>query len=167
MARKRRSRHALRPVLHRHRDPVTTNPDTPWLNAGSAVPRILTKSFFAAGAISSSIGIQSTLMPSAVSSCATASKSIRLPPRSPNLNAFAERFVRSMKEECLGRMIFFGQASLRYAVKHFLAHYHAERNHRGLGKRLVQPNPATPCFMVRAAAPAPRRDAQLLCREAA
>ena len=66
-------------------------------------------------------------------------KIIRLPPRSPNLNAFAERFVRSIKEECLGRMIFFGQASLRHAVKHFMMHYHAERNHQGLGNRLLQP----------------------------
>ena len=41
---------------------------------------------------------------------------IRLPPRSPNLNAYAERFVRSIKEECLDRMIFVGQASLRRAV---------------------------------------------------
>ena len=66
-------------------------------------------------------------------------KIIRLPPRSPNLNAFAERFVRSIKEECLSRMIFFGQASLRHAVKHFMAHYHAERNHQGLGNLLLQP----------------------------
>ena len=66
-------------------------------------------------------------------------KIIRLPPRSPNLNAFAERFVRSIKEECLSRMIFFGQASLRHAVKHFMTHYHAERNHQGLGNLLLQP----------------------------
>ena len=54
---------------------------------------------------------------------------IRLPSKSPNLNAFAERFVRSIKEECLSRMIFFGHASLRDAVTQFLAHYHGERNH--------------------------------------
>jgi transposase InsO family protein len=64
---------------------------------------------------------------------------IRLPPRSSNLNAFAERFVRSIKEECLSRMIFFGQASLRHAVKHFMTHYHTERNHQGLGNLLLQP----------------------------
>ena len=64
---------------------------------------------------------------------------IRLPPKSPNLNAFAERFVRSIKEECLSRMIFFGHASLRYAVMQFVAHYHGERNHQGLGNRLLQP----------------------------
>ena len=47
---------------------------------------------------------------------------IRLPPRSPNLNAFAERFVRSVKSECLNRMIFFGQHSLRHAISQFMAH---------------------------------------------
>ena len=64
---------------------------------------------------------------------------IRLPPRSPNLNAFCERFVRSIKEECLSRMIFFGRASLRYAIAQYLNHYHRERNHQGLGNRLLQP----------------------------
>jgi len=62
---------------------------------------------------------------------------IRLPPKSPNLNAYAERFVRSIKDECLNRMIFIGQASLRRAVAQFMAHYHAERNHQGLGNRLI------------------------------
>jgi len=67
---------------------------------------------------------------------------VRLPPRSPNLNAFAERFVRSAKSECLNRMIFFGRASLQHAVSQFMAHYHTERNHQGLKNRLVQPSPA-------------------------
>jgi transposase InsO family protein len=64
---------------------------------------------------------------------------IRLPPMSPNLNAYAERFVRSIKEECLNRMIFVGQASLRRAVSQFIEHYHEERNHQGLGNRLIRP----------------------------
>jgi transposase InsO family protein len=64
---------------------------------------------------------------------------IRLPPRSPNLNAFAERFVRSIKSECLNRMIFFGQASLQHAVLHYMMHYHTERNHQGLENRLPRP----------------------------
>jgi transposase InsO family protein len=64
-------------------------------------------------------------------------KVIRLPPMSPNLNAYAERFVRSIKEECLNRMIFVGQASLRRAVREFMAHYHEERNHQGLANRLI------------------------------
>lgn len=65
-------------------------------------------------------------------------KVIRLPPMSPNLNAYAERFVRSIKDECLDRMIFVGQASLRHAVDEFMAHYHQERNHQGLGNRLIR-----------------------------
>jgi len=60
---------------------------------------------------------------------------IRLPPLSPNLNAFAERFVRSIKEECLGKMIFFGQGSLRRAITEYVAYYHEERNHQGLENR--------------------------------
>jgi putative transposase len=64
---------------------------------------------------------------------------VRLPPRSPNLNAFAERFVRSIKEECLHRMIFFGQASLRHAITQYMAHYHDERNHQGLKNHLLRP----------------------------
>ena len=66
---------------------------------------------------------------------------IRLPPRSPNLNAFAERFVRSIKAECLNRMIFFGQAALQHAIAHFIAHYHTERNHQGLANQLLRPAP--------------------------
>ena len=65
---------------------------------------------------------------------------IRLPPRSPNLNAFAERFVRTIKEECLERMILFGEKMLRHAVTEFAAHYHRERNHQGLGNRLIDPD---------------------------
>jgi hypothetical protein len=57
---------------------------------------------------------------------------------SPNLKAYAERFVRSIREECLDRMIFVGQASLRRAVIEYMEHYHAERNHQGLGNQLIQ-----------------------------
>jgi putative transposase len=64
-------------------------------------------------------------------------QSIKLPPRSPNLNAHAERFVRTIKESCLDRMILFGEASLRKAISEFVAHYHLERNHQGLGNRLM------------------------------
>ena len=64
-------------------------------------------------------------------------KVIRLPPRSPNLNAYAERFVRSIKDECLDRIIFVGQASLRRAVREYVEHYHRERNHQGLENRLL------------------------------
>jgi len=66
-------------------------------------------------------------------------ESVKLPPRSPNLNAYAERFVRSIKESCLNRMIFFGEESLRKAIQNFVAHYHSERNHQGLGNQLISP----------------------------
>ena len=62
---------------------------------------------------------------------------IRLPPRSPNLNAYAERFVRSIKEECVQHVIFFGEASLRRALSEYMTHFHQERNHQGMNKRLL------------------------------
>ena len=62
-----------------------------------------------------------------------------LPPRSPNLNAYAERWVRSVKEECLARMILFGEASLRHALTHYVAHVHHERNHQGKDNVLLFP----------------------------
>ncbi len=65
---------------------------------------------------------------------------VRLPARSPNLNAFCERYVLSIKTECLERMVFFTEASLRRAVSSYLAHYHGERCHRGLGNRLIEPD---------------------------
>jgi putative transposase len=64
---------------------------------------------------------------------------IRTPPRSPNLNVYAERFVRSIKEECLSRMIFFSEKQLRTAVGQFVEHYHSERNHQGMANRLIEP----------------------------
>ena len=66
-------------------------------------------------------------------------KSVKLPPRSPNLNAYAERFVRSIKESCLERMILFAEESLRKGIHEFVLHYHGERNHQGLGNRLIVP----------------------------
>ncbi len=52
---------------------------------------------------------------------------LKLPPRSPNLNAFAERWVRSVKQECLSKLILFGEGSLKRALAEFGQHYHAER----------------------------------------
>ena len=66
-------------------------------------------------------------------------ESVKLPPRSPNLNAYAERFVRSIKESCLDRVIFFGEESLRTAIQNFVAHYHGERNHQGMANQLISP----------------------------
>jgi Integrase core domain/Homeodomain-like domain len=62
-----------------------------------------------------------------------------LPPRSPNLNAHCERFVRSIREEALNPMIVIGEGSLRYVIRSYLTHYHHERNHQGLGNQLIVP----------------------------
>ena len=64
-------------------------------------------------------------------------KTLPLPARSPNLNAYAERWVRSVKEECLSKIILFGQCSLRRALSEYVAHYHAERNHQGKSNVLL------------------------------
>jgi transposase InsO family protein len=64
-------------------------------------------------------------------------KRVPLPPRSPNLNAYAERWIRSIKEECLSRMILFGEASLRHALTQYVEHFHHERNHQGKGNLLL------------------------------
>jgi putative transposase len=69
-------------------------------------------------------------------------QSVKLPPRSPNLNAVAERFVRSIKESCLDRLILFGEAPLRKAIQNFILHYHAERNHQGKDNKLLFPRTA-------------------------
>jgi putative transposase len=57
---------------------------------------------------------------------------VKLPPQSPNLNAFAERFVKSIKAECLEQFVLFGEDALRHVLREYLAHYHAERNHQGI-----------------------------------
>jgi putative transposase len=66
-------------------------------------------------------------------------KALALPARSPNLNAYSERWVKSVKEECLSRLILFGEASLRRALQNYLPHYHEERNHQGKGNVLLFP----------------------------
>jgi len=64
---------------------------------------------------------------------------VKVPRRSPNLNAHAERFVRTINESCLERLILFGEGSLRKVIHEFIAHYPLERNHQGLGNRLITP----------------------------
>ena len=66
-------------------------------------------------------------------------KPARLPARSPNLNAHLERFMRSLKSESLDRMIFFGENSLRNAIREYVFHYHQERNHQGLENMIIDP----------------------------
>ena len=68
-------------------------------------------------------------------------KYLALPPRSPNLNAFVERWVRSVKQECLSRLILFGEGSLRRALTEY---YQEERNHQGKGNLLLFPSTNTP-----------------------
>ena len=67
---------------------------------------------------------------------------MQAPYQAPNANAYAERFVRSIKEECLSRMIPFGDRHLRRAIAEFVAHYHGERNHQGLDNELIDGAPA-------------------------
>jgi putative transposase len=66
---------------------------------------------------------------------------VPIPPRAPNCNPHAERFVRSIKEECLERMILFGRSSLERALLEYCRHYHGERNHQGLGNKLIDSEP--------------------------
>ena len=66
-------------------------------------------------------------------------ENFRLPARSPNLNAFAERFVRTVKSEVLSKVILLGESSLRRVLSEFVIHYHEERNHQGKGNALLFP----------------------------
>ena len=77
-----------------------------------------------------------------------------LPARSPNLNAYAERWVRSVKEECLSKVVLFGERSLRRALSEYVEHYHAECNHQGRGNVLLFPRGTHIC-----------RDGPVQCRE--
>jgi len=67
-------------------------------------------------------------------------KTVKLPAKSPNLNAYAERFVRSIKYECLNRMVLLGENHLRLVVREYIAHFHFERNHQGLDNELILPS---------------------------
>ena len=80
---------------------------------------------------------------------------VSLPPRSPNLNAYAERWVRSVKEEALSKMILFGEDSLRYVLNAYVDHYHRERNHQGKSNVLLFPPPR----------PVGEDDSPIQCRE--
>lgn len=66
-------------------------------------------------------------------------KPLKLPVRSPNLNAFAERWGPSVKEECLSKLILFGEASLQRALREYVEHFHTERNHQGKGNVILFP----------------------------
>jgi putative transposase len=81
-------------------------------------------------------------------------KTLALPAQSPNLNAYAERWVRSVKEECLSKIILFGERSLRRALSEYVSHYHAERNHQGKSNVLLFRRVTETC-----------RDGPVQCRE--
>jgi putative transposase len=82
-------------------------------------------------------------------------KRVPLPPRSPNLNAYAERWVRSVNEECLARLILFGEASLRHALTQYVEHFHHERNHQGKDNVRLFP----------AVSQSPAREGSIQCRD--
>ena len=69
---------------------------------------------------------------------------VLIPHRAPDCNAYAERFVRSIKEECLSRMIIFGESSLHRAIRQFVEHYHRERPHQGLDNVVIEPGDRRP-----------------------
>ena len=66
-------------------------------------------------------------------------KPIRTLPMAPHLNCMIERFVRSIKSECINRMLIFGERHLEYLTKEFLEHYHGERAHQGLDNEIIEP----------------------------
>ncbi len=132
----------------------TTNPTEPWMQQ---VARNLTDSFdgFLLGARYLIMDRDTKFCESFRSILRRADVDpVKLPARSPNLNAYMERFMRSLKSECLNRMIFFGEKSVRKAVNEFLEHYHVERNHQGLGNRLIEPSEKVGCV-----------DGKIACRE--
>ncbi len=71
-------------------------------------------------------------------------KPVKTTVTSPNLNPFAERFVRSIKSECLNKMLIFGERHLRYVVGEYMEHYHTERPHQGIGNNIITPLPQPP-----------------------
>lgn len=75
---------------------------------------------------------------------ATGVRSLKIPKQSPNLNAYAERFVLAIKSECLDRLILFGERHLRHAVEQYVEYYMTERPHRVLGRRIIEPEEPRP-----------------------
>ncbi len=66
---------------------------------------------------------------------------LKLPARSPNLNAHAERWIQSVRSECLDKLILFGERSLRHAIREYVEHYNRERSHQSLGNNLISGPP--------------------------
>jgi len=66
-------------------------------------------------------------------------EAVKLPARAPNLNANLERWIRSIREECLNHLILVSEGALRRAIEQYVAHFHAERPHQGLGNQIIAP----------------------------
>ena len=117
---------------------ITPNPDGAWMNQ---IARNLTdendgflfeKRYLIMDRDSKfSLHFRNTLETSGV-------ESVRLPHRSPNLNAYAERYVRSIKDECLSQFIFFGENHLRHVIDEYIDHYHSERPHQGIDNCMIE-----------------------------
>ena len=84
-------------------------------------------------------------------------KCLKLPAHSPDLNAYAERFVLSIKSECLYKLVPLGERHLRLAISEYIQHYHLERNHQGLDNRLIT-TVATPALPAHDSSPVTRRE---------
>jgi transposase InsO family protein len=87
---------------------------------------------------------------------------VRTPPGAPNCNAHAERFVRSVKEECLRRVVPLGERHLRRTLREFITHYHRERNHQGLSNERIDGPGCRRTDRCRASSPASRRNSERL-----
>jgi putative transposase len=109
--------------------------------------------FLAAIRSSSAIGTPSGRTASAGAFEARAFGSCGRPVQAPNASAYAERFVRSIREECLDRLILFGERRLARALDEYVAHYPGERNHQGIGNALITPDTH------------PNRGTRIRCRE--
>jgi putative transposase len=67
---------------------------------------------------------------------------VPIPAQSPNCNPHAERFVKTVRTECLDQFVIFGERHLRHLIKEFLGHYMTERHHQGIGSQIIRPKAA-------------------------
>ena len=121
---------------------LTPNPDTEWVQQ---VGRNLTDidNGFLIDTRYLLLDRDKTFMPFAGVLKSAGMEIVLFPPRSPNLNAYIERCMRTMKSECLNKMTFFGEKSLRRALIEFAEHYHHERNHQGIENNIIDFKPRT------------------------
>jgi hypothetical protein len=126
----------------------STWPASPPIRAKAGWPRSPATSRWRAGASSRpsarscTTAMASSAAHSARSSGAAESAPSACPLEAPTSTPFAERWVRSVKEECLDRLVIFGERALRRVLDEYVAHYHHERNHQGLDNRILEPTTA-------------------------